>query len=334
MHLPFPKWARYSPNKWFKSFAALTQDGLKPALNQTLEVQQFMSPTLFLSHNHADKPFVRRLAIDLGAQSIDYWLDDAEIKFGDSLIQKIRSGIDDVDYLVAILSPNSVNSPWVEKELDVAMTQEINNRRVKVIPLLLRHCELPGFLLGKFYADFTDPSNYDATFKRLVESVGRVFNSAAHNPESAPSSNLGGAVDKAWNGYFLPIYSKPFHRPFQYMGMTVAQAAEFVSGIPNSVGNIIIETDEVRMVLEAEGNYVSFIDVDLKKTAPQSMTRGFDPEVALGALSINPSELEIVRSKPHCHTYYDHRKKLKISVMCHEDNGPLSVSFSSKYYGM
>lgn len=293
-----------------------------------------MSLSLFLSHNHADRPFVQRLALDLSAQNIGYWLDCAEIKFGDSLIQKIRSGIDEADYLVAVLSPNSVKSPWVEKELDVAMTQEINDRRIKVIPLMIQPCELPGFLLGKFYADFTDPSNYDMVFKRLVESVGRVFNSAAHNPASAPKSNLGGAVDKAWSSYSLPIYSKPFHRPFQYMGMAVPKAAELVSAAPNAVGNIVIETDEVRMLLEAEGSYVSFVDVDLKKSAPQSMTRGFDPEIALGALSINPSELERARSKPHCHTYYDHRKKLRISVMCHEEGGPLSVSFSSKYYGM
>jgi hypothetical protein len=118
------------------------------------------------------------------------------------------------------------------------------------------------------------------------------------------------------------------------MGMTVSQAAELISAAPNSIGNIIVETDDVRMLLEAEGNYISFVDVDLKKSAPQSMTRGFDPEVALGALSINPSELDYVRSRPHCHTYYDHRKKLKINVMCHEEDGPFSVAFSSKYYGM
>jgi len=50
-----------------------------------------MLPTVFLSHNHADKPFVRRLAADLDNQGIPYWLDEAEIKVGESLIEKIRS---------------------------------------------------------------------------------------------------------------------------------------------------------------------------------------------------------------------------------------------------
>lgn len=43
---------------------------------------------------------------------------------------------------------------------------------------------------------------------------------------------------------------------------------------------------------------------------------------------------ELVRRETHCHTYYDHRKKLKINVSCLYDGGPLSVGFSTKYYGM
>lgn len=70
-----------------------------------------MPPAIFLSHNHADKPFVRRLAADLGNQGIRYWLDEAEIKVGESLIEKIRTGIDSTEYLAVILSPDSVASP-------------------------------------------------------------------------------------------------------------------------------------------------------------------------------------------------------------------------------
>ncbi len=59
------------------------------------------------------------------------WLDEAEIRLGDSLIEKIRQGIDSVDYVVALISDKSVSSQWVSKELDIAMNQEIEGRRVK-----------------------------------------------------------------------------------------------------------------------------------------------------------------------------------------------------------
>lgn len=88
------------------------------------------------------------------------------------------------------------------------------------------------------------------------------------------------------------------------------------------------------MLLEAEGNFISFVEVELKKTSPCSQSVSFDPEPILGALSINPSELEFVRKQTHVHVYYDHKRKLKVSVSCEYDGAPLSVSFSSKYYGM
>lgn len=291
-----------------------------------------MSRSIFLSHTHADKAFVRKLAADLEAHGVRYWLDGAEIKVGESLIEKIRQGLDGVDFVAAVLSPNSIASPWVQRELNVAMNQEIMGRQVKVLPLLYRQCELPGFLLGKFYADFTDDLNYPSALKRLVESIGVVFNKSVLDT-SRTGATLGQALNRAFV-LNLPMVTKPFHRPFQYIGMSVKEALEIVGGELNEAGNIIVEDDECRMFLEREGNFVSYIDVDLKRTIPFNQKQKFDPEPMLGALSINPSELDLVRSQTHCHTYYDHKKKLKVNVMCTYDGGPITVSFSSKYYGM
>lgn len=291
-----------------------------------------MSVSVFLSHNMEDKPFVRKLAKDLGNHGVKYWLDEAEIKIGDSLIDKIRTGLDDVNFVAVILSPNSNASSWVQRELDVAMTLEINGKKVKVLPIMFKQCELPGFLLGKYYADFTKASNYEKSFKKLTESIGVVFNKKAmENSRADPS--LGEAVDKA-DLINLPLFNKPFHRPFQYMGMSIKDASIAVEQEPNKVGNIIIDTDECHMFLEAEGNFINYVAVDLKATAPQYLNREFDSIPVLGSLSINPSELELVRKQTHYHTYYDHRKKLKISVSCLYDEAPITVGFSAKYYGM
>ena len=290
-----------------------------------------MTASIFLSHNSADKDFVRRLAADLDSQGIKCWLDEAEIKVGESLIEKIRDGIDSFEYVAAILSPNSIASAWVQKELDVAMNLEISGRRVKVLPVMYRKCELPGFLLGKKYADFTDESKYNEAFAELVRSVGVVFNINALVPPK-PEQHIVRALDRAWL-VGLPVLSKPFHRPFQYMGMSVDAAAHAVSGTPNAVGNIILDSDECHMLLEAEGNFINYVDVELRRTAPHYLNQEFDSEPMLGAFSINPAELELVKKMTHYHRYYDHRRRLRISVSCLYDGAPISVGFSSKYYG-
>lgn len=291
-----------------------------------------MPVSVFLSHNKADKPFTRRLARDLENQGLRVWLDEAEIKIGESLIEKIRDGIDKVDFVAVILSPDSVASPWVQREVDVAMNQEIVGRRVKVLPIMYRKCDLPGFLLGKAYADFTNEENYNAALEKLVRDVGVVFNRSAVSP-SGSNSHLARATDKAWS-VGLRTLPSPFHRPFQYMGLTIADAARAAGGQPNEVGNIIIDTNECHMLLEAEGNFIKYIDVELKQTAPHYLNQEFDSEAILGALSISPSELELIRKQTHYHTYYDHKKKLKVGVSCAYDGAPLSVGFSSKHYGM
>ncbi len=291
-----------------------------------------MSVSVFLSHNHADKDFVRKLARDLDGHGVHYWLDEAEMKIGDSLIQKIREGIDSVDYFAVILSPNSVEAPWVINELDVAMNHQINGKSIKVLPILLKECELPGFLVGKLYGDFQSEHNYENSFKKLINSIGLVYNKSVMN-STGSSNNLGTAIDKAFS-INLTLLSKPFHRPYQYMGMTIQQAEQLIGVSSNEVGNILVDNEECHMFLQAEGNFISYVEVELKRTAPHNQKVEFDSEPILGALSIGLSELEFASKKTHFHTYYDHRKKLKISVSCDYDGAPLSVGFSSKYYGM
>jgi len=111
--------------------------------------------SVFISHNWKDKALARKIASSLNQYGIETWIDEAEIKIGDSLIEKIRDGLNKVDYVIALVSPHSVESEWVKKELDIAMNSEIEGKRVVVLPILAGKCDLPGFLKGKLYADMS-----------------------------------------------------------------------------------------------------------------------------------------------------------------------------------
>ena len=60
---------------------------------------------IFLSHTHADKSFVRRLASDLKTRGVKVWLDEWELGVGDSLTQRIQAGILEAGYLALVLLP-------------------------------------------------------------------------------------------------------------------------------------------------------------------------------------------------------------------------------------
>jgi hypothetical protein len=124
---------------------------------------------IFLSHTGVDKPFVRQLRADLLARGVPrVWLDEAEIDIGDSLIAKIEEGMKLSRYIAVVLSTKSIKAPWVKKELDTAMNREIASGEVVVLPLLYEPCELPEFLRGKLYADFSKPEDYEAVLEKLL----------------------------------------------------------------------------------------------------------------------------------------------------------------------
>lgn len=124
--------------------------------------------SVFISHNYMDKPLARKISNNLNYYGIRTWIDESEIKVGDSLIAKIRKGIDDVDYLIALISKYSVESEWVLKELDIAMNKEIERKKVIVLPVLAGKCDLPGFLKGKLYVDMSTARNFSKNLPKLL----------------------------------------------------------------------------------------------------------------------------------------------------------------------
>ena len=71
-------------------------------------------------------------------------------------------------YIGIVLSPRSIKSKWVEKELDIAMNREIGSGEVIVLPLVMEECDLPSFLEGKLYADFYSPEKYEDSLQKLL----------------------------------------------------------------------------------------------------------------------------------------------------------------------
>lgn len=146
-------------------------------------------PSVFLSHSSNDKFFVRKLAEKLTASNVKVWIDEAELKVGDSLVGKISGAIQQADFVAAILSHSSIQSEWVTKELHLAVTQEIKGRRVKVLPILIEPCEIPGFLSDKFYADFTNPDDFDRPMSTLLRTLGVEVNPSAQRENQWPSTS-------------------------------------------------------------------------------------------------------------------------------------------------
>jgi hypothetical protein len=106
---------------------------------------------VFLSHNQADKPRVRRLAERLRAAGLRVWFDEWVIQPGDDIYLAIERGLEASRTLVLCLSPAALGSDWVGLERstvgrgNLPLPDSANAGR-HFIPLLLADCKLPDTL--------------------------------------------------------------------------------------------------------------------------------------------------------------------------------------------
>lgn len=106
-----------------------------PALVAAMQPIQFYS--CFISYSSRDQKFAERLYADLQSKGVRCWYAPHDLKIG----EKIRVGIDESirvhDKLLLILSKNSIESEWVEKEVETAMEKERRQKRTILFPIRL-----------------------------------------------------------------------------------------------------------------------------------------------------------------------------------------------------
>src|SRR6266545_7493451 len=94
---------------------------------------------IFISHASGDDAFVAQLRQALEGQGLSVWVDSRNLRGGAKLAPEIASAIENARQVLVVLSPNTINSPWVRKEIQQAL--EVESRRkdagYRVIPLLL-----------------------------------------------------------------------------------------------------------------------------------------------------------------------------------------------------
>jgi hypothetical protein len=142
-------------------------------LNDRMFDAQFMrthnGAKVFLSHSSSDNAFVKGLAVDLAALGHQPWFDEREILGGESIPTRVAEGLQESDFVGVVLSGNSVESQWVENEWQTKYWDEINERRMSLIPLLLSDCKIPTLLKTKKYIDFR--SDYTVALDDLARSL-------------------------------------------------------------------------------------------------------------------------------------------------------------------
>jgi hypothetical protein len=171
-----------------------------------------MPASVFFSYSHADKPIVRELAAFVAAAGIRVWIDEGELRLGDSIIEQVAEALDEVDFVAAFVSKHSVNSEWCRKEISLAVTGELARRGVRVLPLRIGDVAMPATLRDKVYLE-VDPTDLSPAARRLVADV-------QHHKRMQENRSSGRSIS--------PIVGEVSHRPPRNADELLAQYQSWV----------------------------------------------------------------------------------------------------------
>jgi hypothetical protein len=127
---------------------------------------------IFISHSSKDKPFVRRLIKDLERAGYSTWLDENEIKVGDSIPESVHNAIANSIVVLIVMSNHSTESRWVTRETNAAYMEFADNSEKRLLPVILDDCEVPNPLRDLKYADFR--KSYQTGLKAVTNSLEHI----------------------------------------------------------------------------------------------------------------------------------------------------------------
>ena len=200
---------------------------------------------VFISYSRRDLAFVEQLAADLKAAGLDVWYDLSGLDGGARWRIEIEKAIRESQYVIVILSPDSIASEWVEEEILFA-----RNFGRKIIPLFYKQCELPLGYQTRHYID-VQGANYKRNFNEILQALG-FFQTAP------PSQRIPQKPSRNWKSKLLYAFVGIL-AIFAFVGMII-----LASWLPNVISKwnmtptveesailtVVAQTIEVRMTSE------------------------------------------------------------------------------------
>ena len=131
----------------------------------------------FISYSHEDSAEV---ALKIEARLKDLcsngsepriFLDKSSIKPGDNFVDRINEGLSRARFYLLLLSPASIKAEWPTAERDAAVLSDPSGRDGRVVPILVKNCEIPPLLAIRHWIDARDKRRFDAGMAILASKI-------------------------------------------------------------------------------------------------------------------------------------------------------------------
>jgi hypothetical protein len=145
---------------------------------------------VFISYSSKDREFVDRLVRDLEHRfkGEAEFLYDKLIQGGDSWADSLETALAQAHIMLLVVSPDSLESAWVQKETTIALWRASLDNKFRLIPLITQQCRLPDNIEMFHAVDFTQ--DYKTGLERVVWGITGKKPTAAEGPAPGDTEPL------------------------------------------------------------------------------------------------------------------------------------------------
>ncbi|MGH2502366.1 MAG: TIR domain-containing protein, partial [Ktedonobacterales bacterium] len=249
---------------------------------------------VFISHSHADNDFGVRLAEDLrralgDEQSV--WYDvSGGLHGGDAWWRKIVQEIAARPIFVVVLSPDAMESRWVNDEIDLAWNLKNTPEGKTIIPVLYHACEPRADLRTRHIVSFLEPRTYAAALAETLAALGvrDAAPPARPKPEPletpAPVAHAGGDVIAQLASQIEAAYQRrDWPDVARKAELLIRRAADRVTApVQRMLGVALLEEGAIQRGREALDTALALdpFDVDALRGAARAAVASDKPEMA------------------------------------------------------
>lgn len=151
------------------------------AYMKSLSGKAFEFYSCFISYSSQDEVFAQRLYNDLQGKGVRCWFAPKDMKIGDEIRPSIDQAIRVHDKVLLVLSTHSMNSRWVQKEVEAAFEQESQQKKPLLFPIRIDEAVMKteeawaaDIRRTKHIGDFTQWKQHDAyqqAFTKLLQNL-------------------------------------------------------------------------------------------------------------------------------------------------------------------
>jgi hypothetical protein len=127
-----------------------------------------------LSYSQKDRECAKELAQRLVEAGFSVFYDDSKLANGDSCAKSLADALRNARATLVIMSPDYFASDWSRSELEISIALELEDTEReggRIVPLLLRDCDIPPLLQARTYADCRTDVVFEKAFSLIVDSL-------------------------------------------------------------------------------------------------------------------------------------------------------------------